>query len=330
TLEINIDRDRAGQFGLTMSQVARSLMPATSSSRFLDANYWRDPVSGNGFQIQVEIPQHKIASVPDLEELPIMQNGQSRPLLGDVATFKQGTTMGELDRYNSLRAISVSANVQGRPLGDLAPAISAAVRRAGEPPRGVTVNIAGQIPALNETIAGLRTGLWLSIVVIFLLLTANFQSFRLALAVILTTPAVLVGAAAALLFTGTTLNIQSFLGAIMAVGIAVANSILLVTFAERSRKSGADARAAALEGGRGRLRAILMTAAAMIAGMVPLAMGAPQTAPLGRSVIGGLVLATFATLTVLPAVYAILQSGASRRSASLDPDDPESRFYEAA
>ena len=330
TLEINIDRDRAGQFGLTMSNVARSLMPATSSSRFLDANYWRDPVSGNGFQIQVEIPQHKIGSIQDLEELPVMNNGQSRPLLGDVASFKQGTMMGELDRYNSLRAISVSANVHGQPLGDAAPAIAAAVKRAGDPPRGVTVNIAGQIPALNETIDGLRTGLWLSIAVIFLLLAANFQSFRLALGVILTTPAVLVGAALALKLTGTTLNIQSFLGAIMAVGIAVANSILLITFAERARSTGQPALDAALEGGRGRLRAILMTASAMIAGMIPLALGSPQTAPLGRAVIGGLLVATFATLTVLPAVYAILQARATRQSASLDPDDPESRFYEVA
>lgn len=330
TLDIQIDRDRAGQFGLTMSNVARALMPATSSSRFLDANYWRDPVSGNGFQIQVEIPQHKVGSIQDLQELPVMQNGAPRPMLGDVASFQPGTMPGELDRYNSQRAISVSANVHGRPLGAVAPSIEAAVQRAGEPPRGVTVSIAGQLPALAETIGGLRTGLWLAIAAIFLLLAANFQSFRLALGVILTTPAVLVGAALGLLITGTTLNIQSFLGAIMAVGISVANSILLVTFAEHARVSGAKAADAAIEGGRGRLRAVLMTAFAMIAGMIPLAMGEAQTAPLGRALIGGLLVSTFATLTVLPALYAILQGTASRHSASLDPDDPGSRRYEAA
>ncbi len=332
TVEINIDRDRAGQFGLTMANVMKSVMAATSSSRFVEANYWRDPVSGNGFQLQVEIPQHRVTGVKDLEELPVMRDGQSRPLLGDIATFKNGTAMGELTRYNSLRALSLTANLHGVPLGDVAPAIRQAVARAGEPPKGITVNVAGQIPPLEETLDGLRLGLLLAIAAIFLLLAANFQSFRLSLGILATVPAVLAGAAIALKLTGTTLNIQSFLGAIMAVGIAVANSILLVSFAERARKAGLTARAAAVEGATSRLRAILMTATAMIAGMVPLALGSgdggAQTAPLARAVIGGLFFATLATLSVLPAFYAILQARAAAQSASLDPDDPESRFYE--
>ncbi len=332
TVEINVDRDRAGQFGLTMSSVMKSVMAATSSSRFVEANYWRDPVSGNGFQLQVEIPQHRMAAVKDLEELPVMRDGHSRPLLGDIATFKMGTAMGELTRYNSQRALSLTANMHQVPLGDMAPAIMAAVARAGEPPTGVSVNIAGQIPPLHETLTGLRLGLLLAIAAIFLLLAANFQSFRLAFGIIATIPAVLLGSAIALKLTGTTLNIQSFLGAIMAVGIAVANSILLVSFAERARHGGLSAREAATEGATGRLRAIVMTASAMIAGMIPLAIGAgdggSQTAPLGRAVVGGLAMATLATLTVLPAFYAILQARATVQSASLDPDDPQSRYYE--
>jgi multidrug efflux pump subunit AcrB len=170
-------------------------------------------------------------------------------------------------------------------------------------------------------------------VVIFLLLSANFQSLRLAFAIVLTVPAVLCGVIGMLLSTGTTLNIQSFMGAIMAIGIAVANSILLVTFAERFRHENRSAMDAAREGAASRLRAILMTAAAMIFGMIPMAIGfgegGSQSAPLGRAVIGGLIVSTFATLTILPSIYAILQGRASVTSPSLNPMDPASRYYEA-
>jgi multidrug efflux pump subunit AcrB len=209
--------------------------------------------------------------------------------------------------------------------------IEEAIKRAGTPPRGVTVNIRGQVPAFEETLEGLRGGLLLSILVIFLLLAANFQSFRLAFAVVSAVPAVICGVLLMLLLTGTTLNVQSFMGAIMAVGISVANAILLVTFAENARREGASVRDAAMEGGGGRLRAILMTATAMIAGMIPLAIGTgerAQMAPLGRAVIGGLFMATLATLVVLPAVYTILQSRVRRVSPTLDPDDPSSGYYD--
>jgi multidrug efflux pump subunit AcrB len=197
----------------------------------------------------------------------------------------------------------------------------------------VTVKVRGQIPALDQTISGLQTGLLLAVLVIFLLLAANFQSMRLALAIVLTIPAVLCGVILALLVTHTTLNIQSFMGAIMAIGIAVANSILLVTFTERARHEGRPLFDAIREGAGSRLRAILMTAAAMISGMVPMAIGATeggaQAAPLGRAVIGGLIVATFTTLTVLPSIYAILQRKASVTSPSLNPMDPASRYYDA-
>jgi multidrug efflux pump subunit AcrB len=173
----------------------------------------------------------------------------------------------------------------------------------------------------------------LAILVIFLLLAANFQSIRLALAILLTVPAVLCGVLLMLRLTNTTLNLQSFMGAIMAVGIAVANSILLVSFAERSRIAGASPRDAVRAGASGRLRAILMTATAMIFGMLPLAMGYSESGssstPLGRAVIGGLILSTFATLTILPSIYAILQSKASLASGSLNPMDPTSQYYDA-
>jgi multidrug efflux pump subunit AcrB len=333
TLDIHIDRNRAGQFGLSMADVVRSVVPATSSSRFTAPNYWRDPASGNAFQIQVELPQNRMQKIAELASLPIMPSGRTQPLLEDVATLKPGTMPGLIERFNGQHIVSVTANIHGIALGDAARQVTRVLAGAGTPPRGARIVMKGQIPPLLQTIAALRTGLLLAIVVILLLLTANFQSVRLALAIVLTIPATLCGVLLLLLATGTTLNIQSFMGAIMAIGIAVANSILVVTFAERSRQEGRPVMEAAREGAGGRLRAILMTAAAMIFGMIPMAIGlgegGAQTAPLGRAVIGGLLVSTFATLTILPSIYAILQSRASAASPSLNPMDPASRYYDA-
>jgi multidrug efflux pump subunit AcrB len=230
------------------------------------------------------------------------------------------------------RLISMTANVQGEDLGRVAGRIARALKAAGQPPRGVAVDVRGQIVPMQQMFTGLIIGLAMAVVVIFLLLTAYFQSLRLALVVLLTAPAVVAGVAITLLATGTTLNIQSFMGAIMAVGVAVANAILLVTFAERARRGGASAGDAAVDAGRHRLRPILMTSCAMIAGMVPLSLGlgegGEQTAPLGRAVIGGLLAATLTTLLVVPSIFAIVQGWAGRQSVSLDPDDSESPYYD--
>ena len=333
TLDININRDRAGQFGLTMADVVNSVVPATSSSRFTQPNYWRDPNSGNAFQIQVELPPNRIQSVDAVGNLPVMPSGRTEPLLDNIASLKLGTMPGLIERFNGQHIVSVTANIHGITLGEASQKLTQALAGAGMPPRGVKVVMKGEIPPLDQTISGLRTGLLLSVVVIFLLLSANFQSVRLALAIVLTVPAVLCGVLLMLKATGTTLNIQSFMGAIMAIGIAVANSILLITFAERSRHENRSVLDAAREGAASRLRAILMTAAAMIFGMLPMAIGfgegGPQAAPLGRAVIGGLLVSTFATLTVLPSIYAILQGRASLTSPSLNPMDPASRYYDA-
>jgi multidrug efflux pump subunit AcrB len=334
TLNVLVNRDRAGQLGLTMSEVAHSLVASTSSSRFIEPNFWRDPKSGNGYQIQVEVPENQMRSAEDVLGLPLVSakaaGNRVDPLLRDVAVVEQGNTTGEIDRYNMQRMISLTANIHGKVLGDVARDVRDAIKRTGPAPRGTTVEVRGQIAPLEETLVGLRNGLLLSILVIFLLLAANFQSIRLAFVVISTVPAVLCGVTVMLLLTGTTLNVQSFMGAIMSVGIAVANAILLVTFAEIARREGRSVRDAAIAGGTGRLRAILMTAAAMIAGMIPIALalgeGSEQTAPLGRAVIGGLVSATGATLLVIPAAYSILQK-AGAGSPSVNPYDPASRNY---
>src|SRR5947208_1864663 len=229
-----------------------------------------------------------------------MNNGSSPTYLDDVAAVKLGNMPGIVERNNGQRVVSLTANLHGITLSDAKAKLDEALAKAGAPPRGISVKYRGEIPPLEQTISGLRTGLLLAVGVIFLLLAANFQSVRLALSILLTIPAVLCGALLMLRLSGTTLNVQSFMGAIMAVGIAVANSILLVTFAEHARHEGHDTLEAAHEGATGRLRAVLMTAAAMIAGMTPMAIGigegGSQSAPLGRAVIGGLILSTFTTL----------------------------------
>jgi multidrug efflux pump subunit AcrB len=333
-LNVQIDRERAGQSGVTAETIARSLVTATSSSRFVVPNYWPDPKTGIGYQVQVEIPFAVMDSIGELERLPIARPGGPPVLLRDVARVVPGTMPGEYDRYNMKRVLSLTANLEGRDLGRAATAVDAAIAKAGEKPKGVTVDVRGQIAPLRELLSGLAVGLAAALVAILLLLTAAFQSLSLALVVLSTAPAVLAGAAVALALTGTTVNIQSFMGTIMALGVSVANAILLVTFAERARGAGAEASEAAVAGARGRLRPILMTASAMIAGMVPLALGlgegGEQSAPLGRAVIGGLVASTLATLLLLPSVFAIARRDASRASTSLDPDDPASPRFDAA
>jgi multidrug efflux pump subunit AcrB len=330
-VDVNVDRDYAGQFGLTMADVSTSLVPATGSSRFIAPNYWRDPRTGNAFQIQVQLPSNQMQGLGALSALPVMRDGQSQPLLGQVAKLQYGTMPETIERLSGERIVSVTANLHGIPLGKAQTRIKAALKEIAPPGKGSTVVVRGQIPALEETSSGLRTGLLLAIAAIFLLLMANFQSVRLPLAILATIPGVLSGVVLMLVLTGTTLNIQSFMGAIMAVGISVANSILLVSFAEQARHEDQDVAAATRIGATGRVRAILMTATAMICGMVPLAIGfgevGAQSAPLGRAVIGGLIISTLTTLLVLPVFYALLQKGARVTSHSLNPEDLASRYY---
>jgi multidrug efflux pump subunit AcrB len=229
--------------------------------------------------------------------------------------------------------IGLSANLAKSDLSQAASHIDEAIARAGNPPRGVTAQVRGQVSAMRQIFGNLSIGLALAIFVILLLLAANFESIRLPLVVFSTVPAVLAGVVLMLLVTGTSLNLESFMGAIMAIGVAVANAILLVTFAEKNRKNGADAKTAARNAAGERLRPVLMTSLAMITGMIPMALaigrGSEETAPLGRAVIGGLICATVATLLVLPTVFGLVQESASLVSPSLDPEDPNSPHAEA-
>ena len=332
TLDVNINRERAGLLGVRMSDATKSLVASTASSRFTVPNYWADPASGIAFSVQVQVPQGRVNTVEEFKNTPVTTTGGKATLLRNIASLSEGTAPQTYERYNLVRVVSLTANIHGSDLGTVAKEIRRALAEVGAPPAKTSVAVRGQIPPMEEMFTGLRNGLLLAVVVIFLLLAANFQSIRLSLVVISTVPAVLAGVALTLWLTHTTLNIQSFMGAIMAVGVAVANAILLVTYAERARMSGDSA--AALTGATSRLRPILMTSFAMMAGMLPMALGlgdgGEQTAPLGRAVIGGLAAATLATLFILPSVFAVVMSGKHTRSASLDPDDADSPQFSTA
>jgi len=325
TIDVVVDRERTGQLGLTVSNVGNSLLAATSSSRFVVPNYWADPRSGIGYQVQVEIPQSEMNSIEAVKGIPATIGGALRPLLEDLANIKYGHMPGEIDRYNMQRMISITANVHGEDLGRAASQVQSAISEAGVPPRGVSLNIRGQIPPMNEAFSAFLLGLCIAVIAIFLLLSANFQSIRLSAIVLAVVPAVIGGVLLSLWVTNTTLNIQSFIGAIMAIGVGVANSILLVTFAEAARCRGNSSLEAAITGSASRLRPILMTSLAMTAGMIPMALalaeGGDQTAPLARAVIGGLLASTAAVLFVLPSLFSLVQSRASRASASVHPKD---------
>ena len=329
SLDVKVNRELAGQLGVTTNQVARSLSEATYSSRFTTPNYWADPNTGIAYQLQVQYPQPRITSLQDVQNIPVMAGQFQHPLIGDLARVDDGTVMGEYDRRNGFRMLTLSANIAGQDLGAVSKSIDAAIKRLGIPPRGTTVQVRGQIAPMHDTLTNLAIGLGLAVLVIFLLLAANYESLRLAFVVLTTAPATICGVILMLLATHTTLNIESYMGAIMAVGVGTANAILLVTFADQHRRSGASSIVSGIQGVKDRMRPILMTSAAMIAGMVPMALAAQVTAPLGRAVIGGLLGATLVNLTVLPFIFSIVQQRAATTSPSLDPDDPESRYAES-
>ncbi|ADB36525.1 efflux RND transporter permease subunit [Spirosoma linguale] len=329
-LKVTMNRERAGQLGVTSTQVARSMVAATSSSRFTDKNLWLDESKGLAYQVQVQIPEYQMSSASDIGNIPL-KSGEMHPLLSDVATFSESTAPGEYDRAGPNRLVTITANLQKKDLGTARKAVEQAIKEAGEPPRGVLVELGGQTNLLTDTLSSLQTGLLVAIVIIFLLLAANYQSFKLSLVILAAIPAVVAGALLMLLACGATLNLQSYMGLIMSVGVSVANAILMVTNAENLRLEIGDTRRAVVLAANSRIRPILMTSIAMIAGMVPMASGlgegGDQIAPLGQAVIGGLIASTLAALLILPCVFTQFQAKATTQSVSLDPDDPESKFY---
>jgi multidrug efflux pump subunit AcrB len=269
----------------------------------------------------------------DIETLPVQSvNPLVNLMIRDVAMVRRGVRPGEIDRDMSQRYLTITANVEHEDMGRASRQVAEALKSAGEPPRGVRVETMGQLPPMNEMFESLSIGLAVAVFVIFVLLTAYFQSPRLALISIGAVPGVLAGIATILYFTNTSLNIESFMGSIMCLGVSVSNSVMLVTFIDEHWKKGTASAEAAIIGASERLRPILMTACAMTVGMVPMALalerGSQMQAPLGRAVIGGLVASTFATLLFVPSIFAIVIGKKAARSPSIYPADPESAHYD--
>ncbi len=314
----NIDRTRAAQLGLNANQVVGNLNVSLSSSQQVSPNFWTDPANGRPYYIAVQTPEHEISSVNDLDTTPvstgISTTGDPVPgLLSNVATLKRDSLPTNSNQTNIQPVFDVYASVQDRDLGGVARDINKAVADLQKQlAPGNYIQIVGQIDSMNGAFIDLGIGILFAAVIVYLLMVVNYQNFGDPFVVILALPATFCGILAMLFITGTTLNVPSLMGAIMAVGVASANSILLVTFARERQLAGVPARRAAIDAGHTRIRPVLMTAAAMIVGMIPMAIGGPgeeQNAALARAVIGGLLFATPTTMLVVPYLFALLRKG---------------------
>lgn len=325
--EVHVDRAKAMELGLTEQDVASSMLTALSGNGLLQPAFWLDPRNGVDYSVISQTPDHMINSVSALADIPLSAPGGNRPpeLLGNVATITRGLDPAVIDHYTVQRVIDVDAAVSGRDLGSTSAAVQGAINRLGKLPPGTRIVIRGQSQAMRQSFRTLGLGLILAVVLVYLLMVANFQSWLEPFIIMMAIPGALAGVLWILVLTGTTINVESLMGAIMAVGVGVANGNLLITFANDLRERGFSPTAAAIEAARVRLRPILMTALAMILGMLPMALalgaGSAENAPLGRAVIGGLLFATAMTLFVVPAVYSMFSrnvKGKRERDAEVD------------
>ena len=329
-MQINIDRTRAAQLGLDVQDISKSLVAATASTRYTNKNFWVGGMMGIAYDVQVQTPQNILNSKEELANLPLSKNSD-RPVLGDVATITPTKELGESYNLGTMGYTSVTANLYKKDLEQASKDVQTAIASLGELPKGLNIEVAGMTPVLNETLSSLATGLLIAVFVIFLMLAATFQSFRVSIVILSTVPFVVVGALLMLNITGSTLNLQSYMGLIMSVGVSIANAVLLISNAETLRKVNKDSVLSGVGAAKVRIRPIIMTTLAMIAGMLPMAIGfgegGDQIAPLGRAVIGGLLFSTFSVLIILPLVFGWVQKKASVISPSLDPEDQNSIHF---
>jgi multidrug efflux pump subunit AcrB len=321
---------RALQLGVDQRSVASSLLTALSTNQLLLPSYWLDPQNGVNYTVLEQVPQHMLDSVQALAATPLTAQtadgtAYAPQLLSNLATITQEVEPAEVNHYNVQRVIDVNTGVEGRDLGSASAAVQKAIDGLGQLPPGMRINIRGQSQAMHESFSALELGIVLAIILVYLLMVANFQSWVEPLIIMMAVPGALAGVLWMLALTGTTVNVESLMGAIMAVGVGVANGNLVIIFANELREQGYSATTAAIEAARTRLRPVVMTALAMILGMLPMALalgeGGEQNAPLGRAVIGGLLVATLMTLFVVPAVYSIFSGnvkGKHERDAEIE------------
>ena len=317
-LHVELDRTLASQVGLTARDVSSDMLVSLSSSSQVSPGFWLDRSRGIQYAVAVQTPQWRMDSLDALRATPLSVPGASEPqLLGNVATITRTTGPVNITHFNASPTFDVLANVDGADLGSVADGVEKAVHaQDGKLPRGTSIHTKGQVENMTSSFRGLGYGLLLAVVLVYLLMVVNFQSWLDPFVILTALPGALAGIAWALYATHTTISVPALMGAIMCVGVATSNSILVVTFANDQRKHGQDATTAALAAGMTRLRPVVMTALAMIVGMLPMSLGlgegGEQNAPLGRAVIGGLLVATFSTLFFVPVIYSLLRKKAPK------------------
>jgi multidrug efflux pump subunit AcrB len=330
-INVDVDRTLAAEVGLTQRDVANSLLVTLSGSGQVKPNFWLNPENGVSYPIVAQMPQYRVNSISELSNIPITSQDNGAPrYLGGLASISQGPSPGVVSHYNVQPVIDIFGDTQGRDLGAVSRDISKILAESKKDlPRGSYTAVRGQVQTMNNAYSQLYFGLAGAIVLIYLVIVVNFQSWLDPFIIITALPGALAGIVWTLFVTGTTLSVPALTGAIMCMGIATANSILLVSFAREGLENGLDATTAALESGFTRFRPVLMTALAMIIGMVPMALamgeGGEQNAPLGRAVIGGLAIATIATLFFVPTVFSLLhrdRRSQARAPAAIPSDGP--------
>jgi multidrug efflux pump subunit AcrB len=323
-MRVDVDRDRASQLGYSQKDVAQGMLISLSSSFQVGANYWVNPANGVDYNVAVQTPTYRMDSSEALMNTPITGGaGQSTQLLSNVASVTRGLTSAIISHYNVQPVFDVYANVQDRDLGGVATDVDKIIAEySPKLPPGSYIDTRGQVETMRSSFLGMAYGLVFAIILVYFIMVINFQSWTDPFIILMAVPGALSGILLILFFTRTTISVPALMGAIMSIGVGTANSILLVTFANDLRREGADVLTAAYQAGRTRLRPVVMTAMAMLAGMIPMALGlgegGEQNAPLGRAVIGGLMVATVATLFVVPVVYSLLRKAPPKTFDSIE------------
>ena len=319
TRKVDFNRELAGVVGLTESDAASSIQATLSGSTQTAPTYWLNPSNGVSYPVSVQTPQYGIDTLGELKNLPLTA-AQSTQLLGGLATFSPEPLDAIVSHYDIRPVVNIYATTQGRDLGAVAADVQKIVDDSrADLPKGSTITIRGQASTMVDAYRQLFIGLAMSITLIYLLIVVNFQSWIDPFVIIMALPAALAGIVWMLFLTFTTLSVPALTGAIMCMGVATANSILVVSFARERLSAGKDALAAAMEAGGTRFRPVIMTALAMIIGMAPMAIEPGQNSPLGRAVIGGLLFATFATLVFVPVLFSIAHGRQTSPAEAADP-----------
>jgi multidrug efflux pump subunit AcrB len=324
-INVDVDRSKATFLGLTQQNVASNMLISLSGSFQTSPSFWIDPKSGTQYNVVAQTPQYRMSSINDLANTPLSRTVGSVPaasgtsqILANVSTTHRSVAPAVVSHYNAQVAFDIYGNVQGTDLGSVAAQFNKVIEASRKDlPRGSTLTLKGQVETMRQSFQGLLLGLVGAIILVYMLIVVNFQSLLDPLIIITALPAALAGIVWMLFLTHTTVSVPALTGAIMCMGVATANSVLVISFAREQMNEGKDAREAALEAGFTRLRPVIMTATAMIIGMIPMALGlgesGEQNAPLGRAVIGGLIFATVATLFFVPTVFTIIH-GRKRRA----------------